>query len=117
MNFVIISQSGGEPMHEGQVIKYKITILPLIRVSWVTEITRIKNLESFTDEQRVGPYALWRHTHTFVEKAGGVEMTDEVKYAIPMGHLGQLANGLFVEREVNRIFDYRFQVLESYFRK
>lgn len=117
MNFTILSQSGGERMHEGQIIKYKITVLPLVRVTWVTEITRVVNLVSFTDEQRVGPYSQWHHTHTFVEKAGGVEMTDEVKYAIPLGILGELANELFVEREVNRIFDHRFRVLESYFKR
>lgn len=117
MNFTILSQSGGERMHEGQIIKYKITVLPLIRVTWVTEITRVVNLVSFTDEQRVGPYAQWHHTHTFVEKAGGVEMTDEVNYAIPLGILGEVANELFVEREVNRIFDHRFRVLESHFKK
>lgn len=117
MNFAILSQSGGERMHEGQIIKYKITVLPLVRVTWVTEITRVIDRVSFTDEQRVGPYSQWNHTHTFVEKDGGVEMTDEVKYIVPMGVLGQLANLLFVGREVNRIFDHRFQVLESYFKK
>lgn len=116
MNFRILSQSGGETMHEGQLIKYKITVLPLVRVTWVTEITRVKYLESFTDEQRVGPYSQWHHTHTFTEKSGGVEMIDEVKYVLPMGAVGQLANALFVEREVNRIFDHRFQVLGSYFK-
>ena len=103
-------------MHEGQIIKYKITVLPLIRVTWITEITRVNNIISFTDEQRVGPYTQWHHTHSFVEKDGGVEMTDEVKYAIPLGPLGRLANWLFVGREVNRIFDHRFQVLEAYFK-
>ena len=42
-------------------------------------------------------------------------MTDEVNYAIPFGILGQMANALFVEREVNRIFEHRHQVLEKYF--
>lgn len=117
MNFTVLSQSGGEKMQEGQIIEYRITVLPLIRVTWVTEITSVNDLVSFTDEQRVGPYAQWHHTHTFAEKDGGVEMTDEVKYAIPLGLLGRAANALFVGREVNRIFDHRFQVLASYFTK
>ncbi len=116
MNFTIVSHSGDEKMHEGQIIKYKITVLPLIRVTWITEIARVKDLISFSDEQLVGPYAQWHHTHTFVEKDSGVEMTDEVKYAIPLGPLGRLANWLFVGRQVNRIFDHRFQVLEAYFK-
>ena len=44
-------------------------------------------------------------------------MTDEVEYAVPFGYLGELINALFVERELKRIFDYRFQLLESYFSK
>jgi ligand-binding SRPBCC domain-containing protein len=42
-------------------------------------------------------------------------MIDEVNYAIPMGILGRLANWLFVGRQVNAIFDHRYEVLEDYF--
>lgn len=117
MNFQILSQSGGECMHEGQIIRYKVTVLPLVRLTWVTEITGVKEGESFTDEQRKGPYRLWRHTHSFREQAGGVEMTDVVEYSLPFGPLGRLAHWLFVEREVNRIFDHRFSVLQTYFQR
>jgi ligand-binding SRPBCC domain-containing protein len=115
MNFKILSQSGGDKMHEGQIIRYKVNVLPMVRVTWVTEITNVDELVSFSDEQRQGPYSRWRHKHSFREIDGGVVMTDEVEYAIPLGFLGQLANALFVGREVNRIFDYRFHVLKSYF--
>ena len=117
MNFQILSQSGGEKMHEGQIIRYKVNVLPMIRMTWITEITNVNDLVSFSDEQREGPYSLWRHTHSFRGVEGGVEMTDEVEYAVPFGYLGQLINALFVERELKRIFDFRFQLLESYFRK
>ena len=117
MNFQILSQSGGEKMHEGQIIRYKVNVLPMIRMTWVTEITNVNDRMSFSDEQREGPYSLWRHTHSFREVEEGVEMTDEVEYAVPFGYLGQLINALFVERELKRIFDFRFQLLESYFRK
>lgn len=116
MNFVILSQSGPETMHEGQRIRYRITVLPLVRVTWETEITQVVTLQRFTDEQRLGPYALWKHTHSFKEVEGGVEMNDEVIYALPLGPLGRLANALFVGREVNRIFDYRFRALNSIFK-
>lgn len=71
----------------------------------------------FVDEQRFGPYALWHHQHHFKEVKEGVEMTDEVNYAIPFGFLGRLANHFFVEREVNRIFNHRYEVLQKYFNK
>jgi len=115
MNFKIVSQSGGEKMHEGQVIKYKITVLPFVRITWVTEIKQVAEGSSFMDMQLKGPYAMWVHTHSFRELNNGVEMTDEVRYAIPLGLLGRLAHWLFVRREVNRIFEHRFRVLESTF--
>lgn len=117
MNFKIISQTGGEKAHEGQLIRYRITVLPFIRVSWLTEITEVKEPFQFADEQRIGPYAFWRHLHRFKETNGGVEMVDEVQYAIPLGWIGQLAGWLFVHRRVNAIFDYRFQALADLFSK
>ena len=104
-------------MHPGQIIIYKVTVLPYIRLRWVTEITHVQEPLYFTDEQRFGPYRLWHHKHHFKEVDGGVEMTDEIDYALPLGRLGQLAHLLFVERRVNLIFEHRFKVLGEYFQK
>ncbi len=117
MNFKITSMSGGDKMYAGQIISYKVNVLPLVRMRWVTEITHVQQPGYFADEQRFGPYALWHHKHHFKEVEGGVEMVDEVDYAIPLGLLGQLAHAIFVKREVNRIFDHRYQVLEEYFKE
>lgn len=117
MGFNILYVSGGEKTYAGQIIRYHVQILPGIKVHWVTEITHVQEPEYFVDEQRFGPYALWHHQHRFKAVAGGVEMTDEVNYAIPVGFLGRLAHWLFVGREVNRIFEHRFTVLERYFKK
>jgi ligand-binding SRPBCC domain-containing protein len=117
MGFQILYISGGEQAYAGQIIPYKWSILPGVKVNWVTEITEVKGPHYFLDEQRFGHYALWHHQHHFKEVAGGVEMTDEVNYAVPLGPFGRLAHWIFVGREVNRIFDHRFQVLEKYFSK
>jgi ligand-binding SRPBCC domain-containing protein len=116
MKFSIVEISGGEKMYAGQVIRYKITVLPLVRVSWVTEITQVQEPSFFIDEQRLGPYKWWHHQHHFREAPGGVEMTDDVKYLLPMGILGRFANALFVSRQLNSIFDYRHKVLQDFFR-
>lgn len=115
MGFKILYMSGGEKAYAGQIIQYKVNVLPGIKVNWLTEITQVQKPHHFIDEQRFGPYSLWHHQHHFKEVNGGVEMTDEVSYAIPFGWLGQLAQWIFVGREVNRIFDHRFVVLEKYF--
>ena len=117
MGFHIRYFSGGPAMYPGQIIRYTVRVLPYFEVDWVTEITHVKEFEYFVDEQRFGPYALWHHQHHFKEVPGGIEMVDEVNYAIPLGILGRLANWLFVSREVNTIFNHRYAVLEKYFTK
>jgi ligand-binding SRPBCC domain-containing protein len=105
----------GSTLYPGQLIRYKIKILPGIFTYWVTEIKHVEEPSFFVDEQRYGPYSLWHHQHHFKEVAGGVEMTDEVNYAIPFGIIGRLAHWIFVGRKVNAIFDYRSSVLEKLF--
>jgi ligand-binding SRPBCC domain-containing protein len=117
MGFDIRYMSGGNNTYPGQIIIYKIKILGGLRVSWVTEITHVQEKNYFVDEQRFGPYALWHHQHHFKTTDEGLEMTDEVNYAIPFGFVGRLAHWLFVERQVNAIFDHRYRVLETYFAK
>jgi len=115
MGFKIKYQSGGQTMYPGQLICYVVHGLPGIVMNWVTEITHVSEPNYFVDEQRFGPYALWHHQHLFTKVEAGVEMIDEVNYAIPLGFIGRIANSLFVEREVNRIFEHRYHVLETYF--
>jgi ligand-binding SRPBCC domain-containing protein len=115
MNFKILSMTGGNKMFAGQVIQYKVSVLPLVRVKWVTEITQVNEPHLFVDEQRTGPYSLWHHEHHFKEVPGGLEMTDHLTYAIPFRFLGELAHSLFVERELKGIFDYRYKTLQQLF--
>lgn len=115
MKFQILHLSGGEKMYPGQIIRYKLFVVPFLPVYWTTEITHVSEPAFFVDEQRFGPYAMWHHQHHFRAVPGGVEMTDEVNYAIPLGFLGRIAHALFVGRQVNAIFDHRFKVLEIFF--
>lgn len=122
MNFVIQHMDGkkiGEEMSynmfAGQRIRYRVSVLPLVRLTWVTEITEVKDMETFVDEQLKGPYTLWRHRHTFEQTPDGVLMRDKVEYSIPFGILGRLANAILVAREVRGIFDYRFKAVERIF--
>lgn len=117
MKFQILHMSGGSRMYPGQIIRYKIFVLPLVPVHWTTEITHVSEPGYFVDEQRYGPYAMWHHQHHFKVVPGGVEMTDEVNYAIPMGFLGRIAHALFVKRQLNAIFDYRNETMEKFFKK
>ena len=116
MRFHIVYQSGElHKTYGGKIIRYQLGIFPGLKTNWTTEITHVQEPHYFVDEQRFGPYALWHHRHFFKEVAGGIEMSDEVNYAIPFGFLGRLANGLFVARQLNRIFSYRFNLLKKLF--
>jgi ligand-binding SRPBCC domain-containing protein len=117
MGFDIVYISGGEKTYAGQIMRYKLSILKGFKFDWMTEITHVHEPHYFVDEQRFGPYALWHHQHHFKEVAGGIEMTDEVNYAVPFGFIGRLANWLFVARKLNAIFAYRFAILKKYFVK
>jgi ligand-binding SRPBCC domain-containing protein len=116
IGFKVLYISGDQSdIYAGQIIRYKIKILPGITVNWMTEITHVNKPFNFIDEQRFGPYALWHHQHHFKEVKGGIEMIDELIYAIPFGFIGRVAHALFVRQRVNDIFDYRFAVLEKLF--
>ena len=115
MNFRMTHITGSEKMYTGQLIFYFVSPFPLLRLRWVTEIKHVAHQKYFVDEQKIGPFALWYHQHFFTAKEGGVEMTDEVSYAIPLGILGRLANYLFVRQRVNYIFEYRRKQVEVLF--
>jgi ligand-binding SRPBCC domain-containing protein len=93
-------------MKTGVMIDYSLRLFGL-PFSWRTRITHWQPNHSFVDEQESGPYAFWRHTHTFEALGGNTVMHDLVEYAEPFGPLGTLANKLVVKRTLDRIFDFR----------
>lgn len=103
------------PMHEGQIIEYKIGILPGIKQYWVTEIKAVIPLKQFVDEQRTGPYKFWHHLHTLKPHPKGVMMTDTVHYALPFGLLGEIAHQVFVRKKLQTIFSHRKKILVDLF--
>ena len=106
-----------EKVYEGLIITYRIKPMLNIPVEWCTEITHIRENEFFVDEQRKGPYSMWHHEHHFKAVTNGVLMTDIVHYDIGKWIIGDLAGKLFVHKKVKEIFDYRYRLLETYFRK
>ena len=117
MDFRIISRYQGSKMYPGQVIEYTVKPLLNIPMYWMTEITHVQPNEFFVDEQRFGPYRMWHHQHHFKEVTGGVEMTDIVHYKIPGWWIGDVMNTLYVKKQLNKIFDYRFKKVEELFGK
>jgi len=117
MGFSVTGISGNGKMYEGMIISYKVSPVAGIKTNWVTEITHVKEGVYFVDEQRVGPYSMWHHEHRIEPIDGGVLMTDIVTYQPPLGIFGALANGLFIKKQLQHIFDYRCKALEKRFGK
>ena len=113
LGFQILTPSPIE-MHSGTLIEYRISLFGL-PMKWRTEILEFEPPEHFIDLQIKGPYALWHHSHRFEECEGGTLMTDQVDYRPPMGVLGGLANTLFVQRTLARIFRHRMQQVNMLF--
>jgi ligand-binding SRPBCC domain-containing protein len=116
LNFRIINKLP-DKMYAGLKIKYKVSPVLGIPLTWITEITLVNEPYLFIDEQLKGPYKLWRHMHTFEETNGGILMTDTVEYAVPFGKIFPFINNLFVSKKIEEIFTYRKKVLEEKFGK
>jgi ligand-binding SRPBCC domain-containing protein len=94
-------------MRVGALIEYRLR-LHGIPVSWLTRIEDWEPGARFVDMQLAGPYKLWHHTHEFEpDGGGGTLMRDTVRYALPLGPLGEAARRLFVARDLSAIFDHR----------
>ena len=115
LGFKVISSHHGTLMYPGQVIEYKVKPVMGIPLYWMTEITHVSDRKYFVDEQRIGPYSLWHHQHHFKEIKEGVEMTDIVHYKLPLWIAGDIANSLFVKKQLKQIFDFRFRKAEEMF--
>lgn len=97
-------------MREGALIDYSLSLFG-VPVRWRTRITEWQPGRRFVDEQERGPYAVWRHTHTFEARGDSTVVGDRVEYAVPFGPVGVVARALFVRRTVERIFDHRQQAI------
>jgi ligand-binding SRPBCC domain-containing protein len=116
MTFEITSEDK-RTIQEGDIITYKVGIFPLIKTNWVTEIKNVKELRSFVDEQRFGPYRMWHHQHKFEETTDGTIVTDEVHFKVSPTLFSSLAFNLFIRKNLKAIFNYRAATIHVFFEK
>jgi ligand-binding SRPBCC domain-containing protein len=93
-------------MRAGTLIEYRLR-LHALPIRWLTRIEVWEPGRRFEDVQLRGPYRFWHHSHTFEPHEGGTLMRDLVRYALPLGALGRLAEAAIVRRDLERIFDFR----------
>jgi ligand-binding SRPBCC domain-containing protein len=94
-------------MRVGAVIDYRFRVrgFPL---GWRSEITAWDPPFCFVDEQRRGPYRLWKHEHRFEECDGGTRALDIVHYAVAFDFF---SHRLLVKPDIQRIFAFRTKEL------
>jgi len=110
LNFQILTRLPIE-MRVGTLIDYRLRVhgLPL---HWQSEITAWEPQRRFVDEERRGPYRLWRHEHTFEARDGGTLCRDHVRYAVAFDFL---VHRPLVRPDIERIFAYRQEKLRQMF--
>ena len=104
-----ITTPGKVTLRRGAEIEYQIRWLG-IPMSWKTIISAYEPPLFFEDEQARGPYAVWRHRHTFEEVEDGTLISDRVEYALPLGALGRVVQPI-VRRQLLGIFEFRQRAL------
>lgn len=113
LNFKVVGKDT-DKIKAGTLINYKLKVhgVPL---NWKSQISNFIEDKTFTDEQLSGPYAKWVHQHDFISHKKGTLIVDEVVYKLPMGILGKLTAGYFVNRDVQNIFKYRSDIIRKQF--
>jgi len=86
------------------------------RRRWVAEHRDFQEGRYFSDEQVSGPFAYWKHTHTFEpDGRDSCILEDRVEYALPFGALGRWVAGWYVRQKIERLFEYRHGVTVTAF--
>ncbi len=101
-------------MATGSVFEYAMRLRGL-PIRWTSRITRFEPPHRFTYIQLRGPYAFWEHDHRYAETERVTTIRDEVRYALPLGPIGRVANRLFVRRELDHIFRQRSRLIARHF--
>jgi len=105
-----IKKLSTETMGNGTEIHYKLR-LKGIPITWKSVISEYEEKKQFKDEQLVGPYQIWEHTHKFERLGDGVLMIDDIIYSLPLGKAGTLVASWYVQKDVEQIFKFRADVV------
>src|ERR1700733_2185835 len=97
----------------GSLITISFRAIPWVpvRLEWDAYVAEFQWNDFFCDEQRRGPFKYFRHCHRIRDDANGSVVSDSVEYELPLGLLGDLANGLVVKGQIRALFRHRQKTL------
>jgi ligand-binding SRPBCC domain-containing protein len=102
---------------QGSLMTISFRAVPLIplRLEWDAYIAEFRWDDYFCDEQRRGPFKYFRHCHRVRDEVRdgvkGSVVSDAVEYELPLGMVGDVANGLAVRRQIRSLFRHRQRML------
>ena len=85
-----------------------------LRFPWVSRFVDVREPFTFTDVQTIGPFAHWRHTHTFESTGDSTIIHDRIEYAVPGWFIGDLIIGNVIASQLESTFRFRSALLMSY---
>ncbi len=104
----VIKRTGG--IERGSRVDMQFGRWPFRR-RWVAEHQGNEAGRYFSDFQVSGPFAFWRHMHTFEpDGPDACFLEDKIEYALPYGFIGRWFAGKYVRRKLSKLFEYRHEV-------
>jgi ligand-binding SRPBCC domain-containing protein len=93
-----------------------VPFLPL-RATWTSLIVEFVWNHYFVDIQENGPFKKFKHKHELLKQTkdgiDGTVVRDSVDYEVGFGVFGDIAQRLFVSRQLASMFSHRQRVLET----
>jgi ligand-binding SRPBCC domain-containing protein len=80
-----------------------------------SEVTAFEPNALMVDEQKEGPFGKWIHTHRFETVPEGTQVTDRIEFEPPPGLVGMMVTASVIEKELQRVFEFRQQKLAEIF--
>jgi ligand-binding SRPBCC domain-containing protein len=105
----------GLKMYENLVLVLQIRVLSFFKLSLHTRIIEIKNGEYFIDKLENSIFSYWQHTHTLVERDGGVEMIDKIEFDFGSTIFNTFLNECILRNSLKLMFKKRAAVLARFF--
>ena len=104
----VIEKTGG--IERGARVVLRFGRWPFRR-RWVAVHQDYEESRYFSDIQVSGPFAYWKHTHSFEpDGPSACFLEDKLEYALPFGFLGRWVAGRFVRRKLEQMFEHRHKV-------
>lgn len=101
---------------EGAIAELEMRVLGRRR-RWRAVHEEVHPGRGFRDRQVAGPFRAWTHDHRFLPDGEHSLLEDRIDYALPLGGLGALVAGRWVEGELARTFRFRHDRLRGDLRR